>query len=73
MDINTIVSLVASLGFPVAMCLCLCWYIVKRMDATNQAIMDMLTTVNKSLAQNEAVSRHNVEVLEKVLEKLNDI
>lgn len=38
MSVADIVQLISSLGFPIVACLCLGWYIVKKMDKMSEVI-----------------------------------
>lgn len=45
MDANNIVTLVSNLGFPIAMCLALFWYMVKQRAAHTQETEHLKDTI----------------------------
>lgn len=59
MDISAITSLVSSLGFPIAMCGAMFWYVTKQ-DTQHQ----------ESLEKWQEAFNNNTRILEKLYEKL---
>ena len=83
---DTIVSIVSSVGFPIAMCLVLLWYINKKdeqyvdqltemeneLDSVKMETTKALVEVNTSLMNNTRVIERNTEVLDNISKKLGD-
>lgn len=81
---DTIVSIISSVGFPIAMCLVLLWYINKKdeqyveqltemeneLDSVKMETTKALVEVNTSLMNNTRVIERNTEVLDNISKKL---
>ena len=81
---DTIVSIISSVGFPIAMCLVLLWYINKKdeqyveqltemeneLDSVKMDTTKALVEVNTSLMNNTRVIERNTEVLDNISKKL---
>ena len=86
MDINAVTTIISSLGFPIAMCLVLLWYINKKdeqyveqltemeseLDSVKMETTKALVEVNTSLMNNTRVIERNTEVLDNISKKLGD-
>ena len=55
------VTIISSLGFPIAMCIFVCWYVMKQNDNYRQDIKEM-----------QMVHREEIERLTKAINKLCD-
>ena len=83
---DAIVSIISSVGFPIAMCLVLLWYINKKdeqyveqltemeneLDSVKMETTKALGEVNTSLMNNTRVIERNTEVLDNIGKKLGD-
>lgn len=83
---EAIVSIISSVGFPIAMCLVLLWYINKKdeqyveqltemeneLDSVKMETTKALVEVNTSLMNNTRVIERNTEVLDNISKKLGD-
>lgn len=83
---DAIVSIISSVGFPIAMCLVLLWYINKKdeqyvnqltemeneLDIVKMDTTKALVEVNISLMNNTRVIERNTEVLDNISKKLGD-
>ena len=83
---DAIVSIISSVGFPIAMCLVLLWYINKKdeqyveqltemeseLDSVKMETTKALVEVNTSLMNNTRVIERNTEVLDNIGKKLGD-
>ena len=83
---DAIVSIISSVGFPIAMCLVLLWYINKKdeqyveqltemeseLDSVKMETTKALVEVNTSLMNNTRVIERNTEVLDNISKKLAD-
>lgn len=81
---DAIVSIISSVGFPIAMCLVLLWYINKKDEQYVEQLTEMeneldnvkmettkaLVEVNTSLMNNTRVIERNTEVLDNISNKL---
>ena len=79
-----IVDIISSVGFPIAMCLVLLWYINKKdeqyisqlakieqeVDETRAQTTEALTKVNTALVNNTSVIESNTELLKSFMAKL---
>lgn len=84
MYMDAIVSIISSVGFPIAMCLVLLWYINKKdeqyveqltemeneLDSVKMETTKALVEVNTSLMNNTKVIERNTEVLDNISKKL---
>lgn len=85
-NMDAIVSIISSVGFPIAMCLVLLWYINKKdeqyveqltemeseLDSVKMETTKALVEVNTSLMNNTRVIERNTEVLDNISKKLGD-
>ena len=83
---DAIVPIISSVGFPIAMCLVLLWYINKKdeqyveqltemeneLDSVKMETTKALVEVNTSLMNNTRVIERNTEVLDNISKKLGD-
>lgn len=83
---DAIISIISSVGFPIAMCLVLLWYINKKdeqyveqltemeneLDSVKMETTKALVEVNTSLMNNTRVIERNTEVLDNISKKLGD-
>lgn len=83
---DAIVSIISSVGFPIAMCLVLLWYVNKKdeqyvnqltemeneLDSVKMDTTKALVEVNTSLMNNTRVIERNTEVLDNISKKLGD-
>lgn len=81
---DTAVTLISNVGFPIAMCLFLLWYINKKdadyiskldtvekeLDTVRLDTTKALAEVNTALVNNTTVISRNTEVLDKITSKL---
>lgn len=61
MDVNAITSLITTIGFPIAMCIMMAWFIKYQMDEYSKQV----DSFNKSLDA-------NTQIITKLYEKLGD-
>lgn len=59
---NDIATIVTQLGFPIAMCLLLFWYVTKKDEAHREEMEKMSEAVN-----------NNTIVMQKLIDKLGDV
>lgn len=59
MDVNGIVQVIQSVGFPIAMCLALAWYVKYQQDENKKTLENLTTVLN-----------NNTIALTKISEKL---
>lgn len=62
MDVDTITTLISSLGFPIVVCVALCWYIVYRDKQTNAEMESLKETID-----------NNTLVIQKLTDKIDCI
>lgn len=66
MDVNAILSIISTVGFPISVCLILFMYIYKKQEKTDDTIARLTETINN----NTAVIQHLIDKLG--YEKLGD-
>ena len=59
MDVNGIAQMIQSVGFPIAMCLALAWYVKYQQDENKKTLENLITVLN-----------NNTIALTKISEKL---
>lgn len=57
MDMSGIVTVISTVGFPIAMCLILCWYVKQ----TNESYREDIKTLQKSIDNNTAVMQRLID------------
>ena len=62
MDVNGIVQMIQSVGFPIAMCLALAWYVKYQQDENKKTLENLTTVLN-----------NNTIALTKISEKLESM
>ena len=62
MDVNGIAQMIQSVGFPIAMCLALAWYVKYQQDENKKTLENLTTVLN-----------NNTIALTKISEKLEGI
>lgn len=68
MDMNTIVSIVGSLGFPIAVCFMCFWYINKHDEKDREERAKMTEAINNNTTIVQSVK----ETIEYIIGRLND-
>ena len=61
MDANAIITIISTVGFPIAVCLILFYYIYKKQEKTDDTIAKLTETIN-----------NNTSVIQHLIEKLGD-
>lgn len=61
MDANAVVTIISTVGFPIAMCLILFFYIYKKQEKTDDTIAKLTETIN-----------NNTLVMQRLIDKLGD-
>lgn len=81
---DTVINVISTVGFPIAMCLVLLWYINKKdeqyitqldkleneLDETKNQTTEALTRVNTALVNNTNVIEKNTELLRTIMQKM---
>ena len=57
MDISEIVTVISTVGFPIAMCLILCWYVMQ----TNKSYREDIKSLQQSVDNNTAVMQRLID------------
>ena len=60
MEITDIVSMISTVGFPIAMCVMLCWYV----KSTNDSYRQDIKSLQQSIDNNTAVMNKIIDKLE---------
>lgn len=61
MEITEIVSMISTVGFPIAMCIMLCWYVKSTNDSYRQDIISLQQSID-----------NNTAVMNKIIDKLEE-
>ena len=57
MDFSEIVTVISTVGFPIAMCLILCWYVMQ----TNKSYHEDIKSLQQSIDNNTAVMQRIID------------
>lgn len=72
MDVNTVTQLITSVGFPIAACVALGWYIKKK-DEESKAQIEKMTEAHKEESKQFADAlNNNTLVIQKLIDKMED-
>lgn len=72
MDLNTVVTLIQGVGFPIAMCLIMGWYVKYITDRNREELANERDTHKQEMNEITTAINNNTLVLEKLLNKLGD-
>lgn len=72
MDVNTVTQLITSVGFPIACCIALGWYIKKKDDESNAQIAKMTEAHKEESKQFADALNNNTLVIQKLIDKMED-
>ncbi len=61
MEITEIINMVSTVGFPIAMCIMLCWYVKSTNDSYRQDIKSLQQSID-----------NNTAVMNKIIDKLEE-
>lgn len=61
MDVNSVITIISTVGFPIAVCLILFFYIYKRQEKTDETISKLTETIN-----------NNTLVIQRLIDKLDN-
>lgn len=61
MEITEIVNMISTVGFPIAMCIMLCWYVKSTNDSYRQDIKSLQQSID-----------NNTAVMNKIIDKLEE-
>ena len=61
MEVTEIVSMISTVGFPIAMCVMLCWYVKSTNDSYRQDIKSLQQSID-----------NNTAVMNKIIDKLEE-
>lgn len=62
MDVQTVLSIISTVGFPIATCLILMWYIFKASETHKSEVKNLTTTYEKQVT--ELIAKHQQEIKE---------
>lgn len=62
MDLNTVMTAISSLGFPIAMCIAMFWYMTKQTETHKEEVAKMTEALNNNtLALNRLETKMGVD------------
>lgn len=62
MDLNTVMTAISSLGFPIAMCIAMFWYMTKQTETHKEEVAKMTEALNNNtLALNRLEMKMGVD------------
>ena len=65
MDLNAVMTAISSLGFPIAMCIAMFWYMTKQAEMHKEEVAKMTEALNNNtLALNRLETKIGVDVSE---------
>lgn len=68
-----VAQLISTLGFPIVACIGLAWFCKYMIDTNNKNIERMFEMYEKSNSSNREAIEANTKVLEKLVEKLDEV
>ena len=71
MDINGIVSIISSVGFPIAACIGLGWYVKYQTDNNNKEVSEMRREHQEEIAKVTDALNNNTLALQKLCDRLD--
>lgn len=69
MDVQTVMTLIGSLGFPIVACGGLFWFIVKSMNTSNEKTVQAIEKLEQSIAENTSAVNSFIKVFDYVKDK----
>lgn len=72
MDLNSIVQMIGSLGFPIVACLGLGWYVKYQTDLNNAEVKEMRTDYQAQIDKVTEALNNNTLALQKLCDKINE-
>ena len=72
MDVNTVTQLITSVGFPIAACIALGWFIKSKDDKYNAQIEKMTEAHKEESKQFADALNNNTLVIQKLIDKMED-
>lgn len=71
MNVNDIITLVSSLGFPIVACMCLGWYVKYQTDNNNKEVAEMRKEHNDEINKVTDALNNNTLALQKLCDKMD--
>lgn len=72
MNVNDIITLVSSLGFPIVACICLGWYVKYQTDNNNKEVAEMRKEHNDEINKVTDALNNNTLALQKLCDKIDN-
>lgn len=72
MDVNNIITLVSTIGFPIVMCGAMAWFVKYQMDANNAEVQSMREEHKEEISKVTEALNNNTIAIQKLVDKLGD-
>ena len=72
MDVNTLVTLIGSLGFPIVACLGMAWFFAKVNDNYRSDIKEMNSQHKEEMDKMTEAINNNTLVIQKLIDRMED-
>lgn len=70
MDLNIILTMIGSVGFPIVACVCMGWFVKYLLDENNKQIQSITNEHKREMEEVTTALNNNTIVLEKLYERL---
>ena len=72
MDVNSIVTIISSLGFPIVACVCMGWFVKYSTDQHNADMKEEREAHSAEVKQITEAINNNTIVMERLIDKLDN-
>ena len=72
MDINSLTTLISSVGFPIVACVAMGWYVKYQMDKYDKQIKDMSDEHRNEMKEVTTALNNNTMAIEKLCERIGN-
>lgn len=72
MDFNAVIQAISTIGFPIVMCIVVCFYVKYIMDKNSEQLMQITNSHREESKEMTKAIENNTIALTKLIEKLGD-
>lgn len=72
MDVNSLTTLIGSVGFPIVACIAMGWYVKYQMDKYDKQIKDMSDEHRNEMKEVTTALNNNTMAIEKLCERIGN-
>lgn len=70
MDANTLITLISNVGFPIAACICMGWFVAKNNENTTKQINFLNQERKTTLEENKKAIENNTKIIQQLYDYL---